>query len=80
MELHTLKRDEELANQTPTKLSKKEKKKQKEAKKLLKNKKLDLEKVSCFESFLEKNCFNVFYVVKSKCMKILIKEDKNWLK
>lgn len=45
MEMHTAKRDEELINQTPTKLSKKEKKKQKEAKKLLKNKKLDADKV-----------------------------------
>ena len=76
MELHTLKRDEELANQTPTKLSKKEKKKQKEAKKLLKNKKLDLEKVSCLENFLEKNCFGIFNAVKIKCMKYLINEDK----
>ena len=76
MELHTLKRDEELANQTPTKLSKKEKKKQKEAKKLLKNKKLDLEKVSCLENFLEKNCFSIFYALKIKCMNFLINEDK----
>lgn len=45
MEMHTAKRDEELTNHTPTKLSKKEKKKQKEAKKLLKNKKLDADKV-----------------------------------
>lgn len=45
MESHTAKLDQEYLNQTPTKLSKKEKKKLKEAKKL-KNKKLnDADKV-----------------------------------
>ena len=77
MELHSLKRDEELANQTPTKLSKKEKKKQKEAKKLLKNKKMDLEKVSCLERIQDRNCFDIFNAFKSKCSKFLIKEEKN---
>lgn len=48
MESHTAKLDEEYLNQTPTKLSKKEKKKLKEAKKM-KNKKLaDADKVSKF--------------------------------
>jgi hypothetical protein len=46
MQSHTEKLDEEYLNQTPTKLSKKEKKKLKEAKKL-KNKKVnDADKVS----------------------------------
>lgn len=46
LELHTAKRDEELSQQqTPIKLSKKEKKKQKEAKKLAKQKKMDADKV-----------------------------------
>lgn len=44
MESHTAKLDQDYLNQTPTKLSKKEKKKLKEAKKL-KNKKLDADKV-----------------------------------
>lgn len=48
MESHTAKLDQEYLNQTPTKLSKKEKKKLKEAKKL-KNKKLnDADKVRDF--------------------------------
>lgn len=47
LELHTAKRDEELCQpQTPVKLSKKEKKKQKESKKLAKQKKMDADKVS----------------------------------
>jgi hypothetical protein len=45
MESHTAKLDQDYLNQTPTKLSKKEKKKLKESKKL-KNKKLDADKVS----------------------------------
>lgn len=45
LELHTAKRDVELSKQTPTKLSKKEKKKQKESKKLFKQKKMDADKV-----------------------------------
>lgn len=50
MESHTAKLDEEYLNQTPTKLSKKEKKKLKEAKKM-KNKKLaDADKVSKFNA------------------------------
>ena len=44
MESHTAQMDQDYLNQTPTKLSKKEKKKLKEAKKL-KNKKLDADKV-----------------------------------
>lgn len=49
MESHTAQLDQDyLANQTPTKLSKKEKKKLKEAKKL-KNKKLDADKVRLCE-------------------------------
>lgn len=51
MESHTAKLDHDyLANQTPTKLSKKEKKKLKEAKKL-KNKKLDADKVRLLRTF-----------------------------
>lgn len=53
MESHTAKFDEDYLNQTPTKLSKKEKKKLKEAKKL-KNTKHDADKVrmSIYFSFL----------------------------
>lgn len=52
MESHTAKLDQEYLNQTPTKLSKKEKKKLKEAKKL-KNKKLnDADKVRFNNTFL----------------------------
>lgn len=50
MESHTAKLDQDYLNQTPTKLSKKEKKKLKEAKKL-KNKKLDADKVRIMRSF-----------------------------
>lgn len=45
LEMHNAKRDEELSQQTPTKLSKKEKKKQRETKKLTKQKKMDADKV-----------------------------------
>lgn len=45
LEMHNAKRDEELGQQTPTKLSKKEKKKQRESKKLTKQKKMDADKV-----------------------------------
>lgn len=43
--MHSAKRDQELSLQTPTKLSKKEKKIQKEAKKLAKQQKVDADKV-----------------------------------
>lgn len=50
--MHTAKRDEELCQQqTPVKLSKKEKKKQKEAKKLAKHKKMDADKVCYLQIF-----------------------------
>lgn len=55
MELHNAKRDEELSQQTPTKLSKKEKKKQREIKKLAKQKKMDADKVN-FVSKLWRSC------------------------
>lgn len=47
MESHTAKLDQDYLNQTPTKLSKKEKKK---LKKELKNKKLDADKVRIWKS------------------------------
>lgn len=66
--MHAAKRDEELCKQTPTKLSKKEKKRQKEAKKLGKSKKLDADKVSFWYKFRGSNgsffdvCFRVLLI------------------